>query len=252
MATNGNVTGVASAVLSETIAKPADGLVVDASDQINAYQKLLDNSLRASVYLLADIAALRALSVTGLVNGERVYVQGKGLFEWRASDTTADDSRLVIDPAAAGNGRWWSVEYDWRKWYTDTVTTDSDTTTVASFSTWEDVKDGGVQKMAVTIPNCIAGDLIEVECAARVSTNANGTAFCIMSEGALVTGTTTIVVSGAPILYMRHMVGVTGSGSVLVKLRHTKLVDSTSYLLGGTDGIGGGGTFQCYLRARKV
>jgi hypothetical protein len=75
-----------------------------ASPTVNAKIKAIyDSVARASLYVVADIMALGALAAGQVQDGERVYVRGFGLYEYRAASTETVAGFWVINgPAGAG------------------------------------------------------------------------------------------------------------------------------------------------------
>lgn len=62
--------------------------------------------------VVADIAAVRAISGTSIFNSMVRVATAAGLFGdwlWVAGDVTADDGNMVLAPADGSAGRWFKV-----------------------------------------------------------------------------------------------------------------------------------------------
>lgn len=118
-----------------------------------------------AVGVLSDFDELRA--VTGMVNGEKAYVQGEGIYEYRASDVTAERVPWIIDPTASGAGRWFHVDYSKRP-----LVYQYKNTTTGSFlvghtsATYADVP-----LLEVDVPDCVVGDVLVIDASFLLSSN---------------------------------------------------------------------------------
>jgi len=101
------ITGVDTAALATGLTGPSDGESSDAADVNVPFQSLLNNTNKTAKLVIADFAALRAL--TTMVGGERFFVAGYGLYEWAASSVAPENVPWVIDPTVGGSGRFHSM-----------------------------------------------------------------------------------------------------------------------------------------------
>ena len=90
-----------------TVPALTDGTIPHAAAFHAQTQALLDAQNRATVRVLADFTALRGIS--NQVLGERMYVQGCGHYEWRASSVAAESLPWIVSPG--GTGRWYHELY---------------------------------------------------------------------------------------------------------------------------------------------
>jgi hypothetical protein len=241
------VTGVPSAAISESASTCSDGEVItSAAAFVAPIQKCLDNSLRALIYVVADIAALKAIVSTGLVNGERLYVQGFGLYEWRASSAVAEQLPYIVDSTSAGNGRWYMVDISRHDRFQDRQTSNSDD--IPGTAAWYDIKWATVQGLTHSIPACETGEMLEIDWGLRVVDNGTaGWRVRLYVEGAERQTVEHTLLAGAPQYYSaKYIHTVAAGGTIGVKLQFYKVA-------GGLCKVEAGGTAApAYLIVRKV
>ena len=82
-------------------------VVTDSADgNIYTYDPLLGFDI-SGLTMYATTAALTAVAVSGLTNGDKVYVADKDYFyKWDSTSTRTDDADYVITPDEGGTGRW--------------------------------------------------------------------------------------------------------------------------------------------------
>jgi len=110
-----------------------------------------------AIQQLADFSELRAL--TGMTNGEKAFVMGEGIFEYRASDTTAERIPWIIDPTASGAGRWFHVDYAKRP----LVYEFSSTSTGAFITAHTSATYADVTGVSIAVPDCVVGDVLVID-----------------------------------------------------------------------------------------
>lgn len=174
------ITGDNNETLVTSLTGPAAGETMDVADVNDPFQSVLNNTLKATTYNVADFTALSA--ITAPVNGERFWVTNYGAYRYDSASSATVAQPWVID-GPSSVGRYIIANYTIRPsnqivaLYNEGSSSVAalDTTTNTSFEVVNaGVGSSGIVTIAGASPGLSVGDIVDIDAHFHLASSTSG------------------------------------------------------------------------------